>query len=101
MNRRPPRSTLFPYTTLFQSPRQKPTATTPTRRKTTDRRPTVSRSLRSTEVLKRTERKRQPSTCARKSCAEATKLPAIAYRHLPAVTPDKTESKPKDRKSVV
>src|SRR5690349_22372173 len=50
MIRRPPRSTLFPYTTLFRSPRWPPAAGPPTRPGTLPSSPSPSRDRKSTRL---------------------------------------------------
>src|SRR2546429_5116586 len=71
MIRRPPRSTLFPYTTLFRSPRRLLRAAPPSRRRLLRRRDRVSGSADWTESVRAVQRRRPPTFLALRGLAAA------------------------------
>src|SRR2546425_785868 len=77
MIRRPPRSTLFPYTTLFRSPLRARSPSSPTSAAPARRRPTSSPSRRSPSA--RTPSAQRASACSARSEEHTSELQSLAY----------------------
>src|SRR3712207_7145188 len=77
MIRRPPRSTLFPYTTLFRSSRRSPTSTASTSRR---RGPTSTRTTRTCSCTARTATaSRSPTGTGTRSEEHTSELQSRQY----------------------